>query len=348
MGLYTSPHIISYTERFHINGRKISESELLSFFQEFQATLKSFKLTYFEISTAAAFWWFAQRQVDLAVIETGLGGRLDATNVIIPELSIITNISIDHTDLLGGDQESIAREKAGIIKRGVPVVMGNISGPAAGVVRQAAQDVGSKCYTIEDLEPRWEDGIYYLTHQEEQIRLDTELFHPVQAYNIAAAWRALDILQNRFPVSREQKIRGIAQVRAIYPYLGRFEHLLPDKKWYFDGAHNVDAVKAMKRALEAIGPVNDAVLVLSLMRDKVRKPLMDEFSDFKKKFYHSMASERAATADQIKEWLPDCEAVPEDSEARKQFLKNLDTELVIFAGSFYFYPTVRDWLKLLS
>lgn len=347
VGLYTSPHILKYTERFRIDGREIPETDLLVFFQDHQTMLKSFKLTYFEISTAVAFWWFERQQVEVAVIEAGLGGRLDATNIITPELSVITNVSIDHTEILGDDLESIAREKAGIIKQGVPVLIGNVPEATVKVFKQAAERAGSGLSEINSLKPRWRDGIYYLTPGESEIALETDLVTPVQAYNIAMAWRAVELLQESLPVTMEQKKRGIGRVRAIYPNLARFEQLLPGKMWYFDGAHNLEAVQALKKAISTIKPVDEAVLILALMRDKVRKPLMEEFSEFKKKFYHTIAADRAAKAAQIKEWLPDCEAVPGDFTARRQFFNKLDSELVIFAGSFYFYPTVREWLKQL-
>ncbi|MGK7389609.1 MAG: bifunctional folylpolyglutamate synthase/dihydrofolate synthase, partial [Candidatus Cyclobacteriaceae bacterium M2_1C_046] len=116
VGMYTSPHLLNFSERFKINGIEISDAKLVEFFNAFESQLKKNGLSYFEISTAIAFWYFASQQVDLAIIEVGLGGRLDATNIIKPEVSVITNISLDHTDILGDSVNEIAREKAGIIK----------------------------------------------------------------------------------------------------------------------------------------------------------------------------------------------------------------------------------------
>ena len=115
-GLYTSPHLLDYRERFRVNAAQITEQDLLRFFRRFDELLKRYSLTYFEISTAIAFWFFEQQKVDIAIIETGLGGRLDATNIITPEVSVITSVGLDHTDILGDSLGKIAKEKGGIIK----------------------------------------------------------------------------------------------------------------------------------------------------------------------------------------------------------------------------------------
>ncbi|MGK7368748.1 MAG: bifunctional folylpolyglutamate synthase/dihydrofolate synthase, partial [Candidatus Halalkalibacterium sp. M3_1C_030] len=161
-GIYTSPHILEYTERFKINGDVITDSYLLEFFNRHESLLKSFRLSYFEISTAIAFWYFGKMKVDLAIIEVGLGGRLDATNVITPEVSVITNISLDHTDLLGETVPEIAAEKGGIIKKGVPVVLGNVSNEAENVLKKIARTKEAPLVEINKLRPQFRSGKYIL------------------------------------------------------------------------------------------------------------------------------------------------------------------------------------------
>ncbi|MFO7848119.1 MAG: Mur ligase family protein, partial [Balneolaceae bacterium] len=125
-GLYTSPHLADYRERFTVNSKWIPKQYLLRFFQEHSGLIESHKLTYFELSTAVAYWYFSEMETDVAILETGLGGRLDATNIVKPMVTVITSVGLDHTDLLGDTVEMIAAEKAGIIKPNTPVVAGQV------------------------------------------------------------------------------------------------------------------------------------------------------------------------------------------------------------------------------
>lgn len=138
VGLYTSPHLRDFRERIRVNGTMISEQAVVAFVEAHQTLVEELQPSFFEITTALAFRYFAQQQVDVAVIEVGLGGRLDCTNIIAPELAIITNISLDHTDLLGDTLEKIAAEKAGIIKPYTPVVIGETQPESAPIFRNVA------------------------------------------------------------------------------------------------------------------------------------------------------------------------------------------------------------------
>lgn len=344
VGLYTSPHILQFSERFKINGVDIPDTKLLAFFNEFESLLKSFRLSYFELSTAIAFWYFANENVDLAIIEVGLGGRLDATNIIVPEAAVITNVSFDHTDILGESLREIALEKSGIIKSGVPVVLGNVSDEAKAVIEEVAAKKGSRVFLSGSLNPRFTDGKYYLQTPEGEIGISSGLTTSVQSFNIAAAWQVCSILNAGLPISDKQFAEGVEEVRTTYPSLGRFEKLTSNREWYFDGAHNMEAIQAMMSTLRTKRPISESILVLSMMNDKVYKELLMEFSEFKKIFYHEMDSKRAAPLTTIKQLLPAAVAFPAAEEQQKQLFEEFETELVIFAGSFYFYVTVRDWL----
>lgn len=343
-GIYTSPHMLDFSERFKINGEAIPEDELLRFFNSLESLLKSFRLTYFEISTAIAFWYFSKMKVDIAIIEVGLGGRLDATNVIIPEISLITNVSLDHTDILGHTISEIATEKGGIIKEGRPVVLGNVNDEAHKVLKEIAREKGAPLHAVEELNPKFDSGKYILHPRHDKLVLESDLYTPVQVYNLAAAWLACNLLQDRFPVSREQFSKGVANVRALYPSLGRFEKLHERYKWYFDGAHNPEAIRAMKESAASIAPLNKFTIVLSMMSDKVSEQVINEFSVFNKIFYHELNTQRAATLHQVKQHLPSVRPFPVTKKQQKLVFEEFETELVIFTGSFYFYSTVRDWI----
>ncbi len=345
VGVYTSPHITRFKERFRINEQLISDDELLTFFDTYADELEEYQLTYFEVSTAIAFWWFAQKQVDLAIIEVGLGGCLDATNIIDPLLSVITSISLDHTDLLGDSLSEIAREKGGIIKQGKPVVIGDLPAEARHEIQQISQQQGSDIYTIDELNPQnTGPGAFEITAGDEQIHFSTQFTAPVQAKNIAIAWQVAKQLYEQFPVSKEKFVMAINEATVG---AGRFERLLRSQRWYFDGGHNLEAVRALKQSVAMVGELSEATLVLSILRDKIRPEVMAEFSEFSNIYYYQLNLERAASFDDIDQWLPQANPFPDDR--RQQFLCNdFNSELVIFAGSFYFYVTVRDWVKNLK
>jgi dihydrofolate synthase/folylpolyglutamate synthase len=346
VGLFTSPHLLEYNERFIINGNKISDKELIEFFSTFGSLMRRFRLTYFEVTAAAAFWWFACRKVDIAIIETGLGGRLDATNIINPLAVVITTITYDHTDLLGDTIEQIAAEKAGIIKKDVPVVLGNIPDEARPIILEKTREMNAPVFDSLEYHPEYkkEKG-YLLTIGGEQIALQSTLKTPVQAYNIAAVWQLVEVLEQKFPVKRGQRKEGIRKVNNLFRKTARFESLHPQLCWYFDGAHNLQAVRAMKKMIEMQQPVHETVLVLSLMADKMLKKMMIEFLEFKKIFYYSLSLQRAASLEDVQQWLPDAQSFPVGDQTRHHLFKEFESKLVIFAGSFYFYPTVVNWIE---
>ena len=344
VGVYTSPHVIRYHERFRVDNQHIEDDKLLAFFNEHIEQIEQYELTYFEISTAIAFWWFMDSEVDIACIEVGLGGRLDATNVIDPLACVITSVGLDHTDILGDSIEDIAREKGGIIKQDRPVVLGDLPIEAETEVRKIAKEKQSPVLLARDLNPRWKaPGTYQLTINGKQLDITSNLDAPIQAKNLAIVWQVCRAISEQYPVKIEDFVRSLQQV---YVGLGRFEKLTNQRRWYFDGGHNLEAVNALKESVSAVGSVEEAVLVLSLMRDKISPEVMKEFSEFKNIYYYPLALERAATFDDITQWLPKANPFPTSDDHRKKLLQNdLNSELVIFSGSFYFYETVRDWVS---
>ena len=345
VGVYTSPHITTFNERFRINDDLITKDDLLLFLNTHVEDVEEYELTYFEISTAIAFWWFARSNTDIACIEVGLGGRLDATNIIDPIVSVITSISLDHTDILGDSITEISREKAGILKEGRPVVIGALPKEARNEIINIAEQKECPLYTIDDLNPEFiEAGHYQLTVNERTIDIRSNLTSPIQAKNMAIVWQICSVIGNWCGgISEEDYLNGLKQVNGGY---GRFERLVDAKQWYFDGGHNLEAIKALKESVEMAGNIENATLVLSLMRDKIRDEVMSEFLEFKNIYYYALDLERAATFDDIKQWLPKANPFPASDEDRKKIMQDdFDSELVIFSGSFYFYETVRDWVS---
>lgn len=341
-GVYTSPHILDFRERFRIGNEYISDEELIDFFEQQAGRIEQYELTYFEITTAIAFWWFSRAEVDIAIVEVGLGGRLDATNLVNAIVSVITSISLDHTDVLGDSIEEIAREKGGIIKSDTPVVLGDLPGEAHNEIANIAEQKGCSVYTIDALNPSFlNPGHYQLTVNHQKMDIRTNMAIPVQAKNIAMAWQALQQVQDGFPVTKEQFKGALKYVDLGF---GRFEKLIDSQPWYFDGGHNLEAVKALKQSVQMVGSPGNATLVLSLLKDKLHANMMAEFLEFKKIYYYQLNLERAATFDDINNWLPQVNTFPDDVD-QQSFLDDFDSELVIFAGSFYFYEKVRGWVS---
>jgi dihydrofolate synthase/folylpolyglutamate synthase len=268
-GLYTSPHLCTFRERIQIDGVPISEVDLLAAAERLWPVVAREEPTFFETTTAIAFDAFARADVDIAVIEVGLGGRLDSTNVIRPDAVVLTNVSLDHVQLLGPTIESVAREKAGIIKAGVPVIAGESEGVAADVFRRRAAEVEAPLVLVrpDDLSGV-ETGLagtrFTMDARWGSLDLRTPLPGVHQAMNAALAVRAIESLS--IPsATREHVVDGIAAVR--WPGRLQIEHV-GRATWIFDVAHNVAGVEALNGALRAMAPPRPLVALVGVLGDK--------------------------------------------------------------------------------
>lgn len=335
-GMFTSPHLLKYNERVRVNGLDITDEKVLDFFQASEEALKNTSLTFFEISTALAFWAFSEEKVDIAIIETGLGGRLDSTNIITPELSVITSIDIDHAQILGDTKEEIAFEKAGIIKKDTPVVIGNVSGSECSVLLEEAEKMNSKVIQVEKNAPHFKDGMVFFSNTNEQFR--TQLLEPVNAWNIASVKAVVELLKESYPISTLELKEAIESFKGVS---ARFEKLSLTHNWYFSGAHNKQAIDSLLETVSSFTS-DKKVLIFTLMKDKVSKDTLEMLSLFDEIYFFELEEERGARKSDIDKYL----VVKDMNNMNQQkILKELKTELVIFTGSFYFYPTVKRWLN---
>ncbi|MCC5942755.1 MAG: hypothetical protein JJU37_14530 [Balneolaceae bacterium] len=339
-GLYTSPHLLRVQERFRVDDYEISADQLLEFFRLFGRHIEDSAYTFFEITTAVAFWYFAREGVDIAIIETGLGGRLDATNVINSEISVITSIGMDHTDILGNTLASIAFEKGGIIKENKPVIIGELQKEAEDVLAEIAKKHRSDLIRATDLSPELIDKTVTLstTTGSLSIQLDGK---KIDAMNVAMVYQGVQILEDLFPVTLNEFTKGIEVLRKNYPVNASFEQLTPEKKWYFDGAHNFDATKLLTEHLFSVAPADEWSVVLSFSKDKLSPEVGGLWSDFPNLFVWQMEGERAASAEEMIHLFPHATVIHPDE---KKVTNLFETELVIFSGSFYFYHVVSSWM----
>ncbi|MBD5213777.1 MAG: bifunctional folylpolyglutamate synthase/dihydrofolate synthase [Bacteroidales bacterium] len=240
-GLYTSPHLVDFRERIRINGEMISHKGVTDFVDRYRSLNIDCHPSFFELTTIMAFDWFAANEVDVAVIETGLGGRLDTTNIISPILSIITNISLDHIAQLGNSEESIAREKAGIIKPGIPVVIGEAEGAIASIFTRRAEDESAPIYFANESE-LWsevaytpEANIYYNTPYG---TIEGRLTGLCQTRNAATILTAIGLLKDRFDITDEAVRTGFSDVTSLTGLTGRWTVLSHSPLSICDTGHN--------------------------------------------------------------------------------------------------------------
>ena len=270
VGLYTSPHLKSFTERIRINGMPIGEEAVVDFVERIQPAIDKIKPSFFEITVAMAFDYFARQQVDIAVVEVGLGGRLDSTNIITPEVSVITNIGWDHQSLLGDTLPKIAIEKAGIIKTGVPVVVSQKQSEVARVFEKKAAAVGaslsyaSDMYSLEEASP---DRFNVLWHNEIVLEgLQPDLKGAYQRYNLLGVFQVLKRL-TRFKVSEEAIRNGLENVITNTGLKGRWQQLGVKPTIICDTGHNQDGVRVIMRQLQQY-PRNQLHMVWGMVGDK--------------------------------------------------------------------------------
>jgi len=278
-GLYTSPHLKDFRERIRINGEMISEEDVYDWVENYKINNELWKIdpSFFELTVAMAFDYFARQAVDVAIVETGLGGRLDSTNIISPELSIITNIGLDHTALLGDTVEKIAAEKAGIIKAGIPVVVGTTQAEAKKVFDEVAAlklaplffaDKKFKVtYALTDF-----DGNQLLTVEKEgkklfpQVKLDLKGMY--QQKNVAAVLKSVDLLrQMDWEISDESLLKGLANVKKMTGLMGRWQILGYNPLLVCDTAHNAEGISEVVYQMQQT-PHEKLHIVLGVVKDK--------------------------------------------------------------------------------
>lgn len=316
VGLFTSPHLESYCERIKINGENISEKDFAAMIEVVKNC--GVEATHFEVLTAAAYEYFSRQKVDAAIIEVGLGGLYDSTNVITPELSIITNVALEHENILG-NLESIARNKAGIIKPKIPVVTGATGAPLE-IIREVAQKNDSTIYEVKN-------------PAEVKINLRGEY----QKFNAAIAIQAAKILN----IADEKIFAGLESVE----WAGRFEMI---NGVIVDGAHNPHGAAALRESLDKNFPHGKRVWIFGALADK-NFPKMIEIlfraDDFV--IVTPPNSERAATSKVLCENLSSRgikNIAAENISDAVATLKNFDAETKIIAGSLYLIGAARKFL----
>jgi dihydrofolate synthase / folylpolyglutamate synthase len=248
VGLYTSPHLVDFRERIKVNGELCTQQFVINFTESIAEHIEQIQPSFFEITVAMAFSYFAQEQVDIAIIETGLGGRLDSTNIITPLASIITSIGYDHKDMLGDTLELIAAEKAGIVKEYVPVIVGHIDASPLAVIQTKATELQAPLY-------RYNKTDAY-----------SDLQGKHQRWNIGCAVQCEALLQHTFPTNTHKTLEGLASVCSLTQFEGRWQTVNQKPLVICDVAHNEEGLQLIAEQLIALE--KGLHLILGFVKDK--------------------------------------------------------------------------------
>jgi len=287
VGLYTSPHYIDFRERIKVNGNMVSEEDVVNFVESYRNKWQEMEPSFFEITVAMAFDHFRNEKVDIAIIETGLGGRLDSTNIITPMLSVITNIGYDHMQMLGYSLPEIAHEKAGIIKKGIPVIIGEWQKETAEVFKQKANEeeapisFASRHIVINEPKGNILKHVYNVKTRSESWlgNIETDLTGPYQRLNIPTVLEALWCWNNYYP---DQKIldvhikKGLKTVKKSTSMIGRWMVIKEKPLVIADAAHNIDGIKSILPDILKI-PAGRRHFVLGFIADKDVKKILSLF-----------------------------------------------------------------------
>lgn len=352
VGLYTSPHFVKFNERISINGKFIPDKYVAEFVEKYNSYIDEKQLTFFEVTTAMAFNYFKDAEVDYAVIETGLGGRLDATNVLNPLACVITSISLEHTNILGDKIESIAFEKSEIIKPGAKTFIGLLDDKSDSIVEKKCKDVKSQLFRLEEYINEKNGNVQLYTEEIEFDDWQVPLKGKFQKYNAALA--ALTVAKT-FNIDDPSVItRGISNVITNTKLQGRYEIVKVNPTIILDSAHNPAGVKCFVEEFK-----NDRVnykhskLLFSALKDKNIIEMLDELKDcFDEIILTEINYERAANIEHLKDIAEKLNIAYKVALNKKEVVQNHLMEdkqnCLVVAGSMYLLGEVKVILSELD
>ena len=310
-GLFTSPHLTDFRERIRVNGEMISKQKVVNFVDRHREEMERLQLSFFEMTTAMAFDYFAQSDVEVAVIETGLGGRLDATNIVQPLISVITNIGLEHTEYLGDSLPKIAREQGGIIKKCTTVVVGEKNPNYNLVLEEIAADLRSEliyaneAFTIGNCSFEGNKQVVTLNRTRDgypyQLRLD--LLGEYQRQNLATVATVLDTLHEKSPlsISRRAFVEGVREVSQLTSFRGRWQILSPNPLVICDTAHNEHGIAEVAKQLKSRTSGGKLLCVMGFCEDKEFSKMLALMPGDAHYIFTQASIRRAAPTDKIAE-----------------------------------------------
>jgi dihydrofolate synthase/folylpolyglutamate synthase len=360
VGTYTSPHLQRYNERIAIDTVPVDDAALIAAFERIEAAREGVPLTFFEYGTLAAFEIFGRERIDVAIVEVGLGGRLDATNIIDADVAVLTSVGLDHQEWLGATVEDIGREKSGILRAGKPVVLGATSMPKS--VRLAIDALGARAREIdvdfriesagEGAEWCWQDAL------RRYAPLPPPALHgPIQPRNAATAIAAfLELLAAHPQLAPIPSIDAIATAMRRVELRGRFQRIAPqsalDPEWILDVAHNEDSAQVLATALRSLPRARRTVAVIGVLGDKDAAAIAQQLETVIDEWVLcGVAGPRGGSAEALRSRLPatlrTIALAPDVSHgcATARALAGAADRIVVF-GSFHVVGPALDWLRI--
>ncbi|WP_238918318.1 folylpolyglutamate synthase/dihydrofolate synthase family protein [Clostridium sp. YIM B02555] len=358
VGMYTSPYLEEFEERIQINGENINKDRLVDLLEKVKVVIERVveegyeHPTEFEIITALMFLHFYNEKVDYAVIEVGLGGRLDSTNVIVPKVSVITSISLDHVNILGDSLQAIAKEKAGIIKENVPLILYPQEKEVEEVILKVAEEKKSRVYLVKKEDSRLLNINNDELYQEVQVKSNKNTYSvklPLlgehQIINLSVALNVIEALYEieNIIINRELIEKSLEDVK----WIGRLEVLGKKPAIVIDGAHNIDGIKALRRNVEKYFKYNKLYLLLGILADKQVKEMVKEITPIAEKVYAlTPHSERAELSEDLKkeilEFNPNVVSLESYEEAFFSAVNEAEKDdLILISGSLYMVGDMR-------
>lgn len=304
VGLYTSPHLVDFRERIRVNGEKISEQYVMDFVKDNKAYFEEIQPSFFEATMAMSFQYFADCNVDIAVIEVGLGGRLDSTNIINPILSVITNIGFDHTEFLGNTLEKIASEKAGIIKTSTPVVIGETTPETKPIFIQKASLDNAPILFSEDIhqvEFSGYEDTSMIVNNPRYGKLKVGLTGDYQLKNVVTVLTCVDELNKlSIGISKHDLLHGLSKVISLTGLKGRWQTVMRHPRVVLDTGHNVDGIKYISAQLKK-QQFNELHFIFGMVNDKDISGVLALLPQHAKYYFTAAQTKRALSPEELKE-----------------------------------------------
>jgi len=352
VGVYTSPHLQRFSERFVVNCEEISESELVLLIEKVKPIVDDMVVnnntpTFFEIVTAMAFQYFKDKKVDYAIIEVGLGGRFDATNIVNPMVTIITNVSLDHQDRLGNKIEEIAFEKAGIIKQGIPVITA-ASGTALDIIKKISEEknsditiIGRDSWKKISGSENWQE--FLINCAIKDYKITTFMFGKYQGENIAIALSTVEALQiNGVYIPDKSVYEGLEKINNP----GRMEIVSFEPMIFLDGAHNVAGMTILRESIEEGLIFNGFILILGILKDKKIKEILDVITPLADVIITTKSHNiRACDPTILKDMIQDKEVITiEDISKAVDYAKSIANiqDIICITGSLFTVGEARE------
>lgn len=324
VGLFTSPHISDFRERIKINGALIESEFVVDYFKENKKIISALDTSFFEITTALAFAAFDFKKCDICIIETGLGGRLDSTNVIQPELSVITNISMDHVSFLGDTLEKIAVEKAGIIKPNIPVVIG---------------DSNPSLYPLFKTKAAENEAEIVLAHESEIPSYKTDLIGSFQQRNIHTAIIGVELLKSKWKLNDETILESLKKIVSLSNFKGRMQEISKSPRIIVDAAHNKEGIEALLNEVQELD-FNRLKVIYGASNDKEWQTILAHFPKEHTYYFTTFDSKRAVSLVEFESVLKNIELKHELFQDPLDALNRCKSvaqtgDLILVCGSFY-------------